>query len=534
MKAVVAATAFMLCAGIWAMTVPRPGNTSRRSSLDPIRLWIGTWYTGLLFFVTTGLGVVFATLVSPQVRGWYRLSVPLAALALTGALVFLTHLQRRLRSRRTDSRQRWLSVALTVAVAVLVLDAFSQSHAITSDSRTRDAVSGLLNTGEQALGRDCAVLSIPLVDFPEAFPRGQMEAYDHLLPFLESTSWAFSYGAIKGQLGSRWTDHLAVDPAAQAAQAKELGFCAVLVDEQGLETGLPSLTQFAEALGPPVASAAGRWHLFSLQDVEPDSRAREFLSRPEVRYESGFTAPTLGEDAVATRWTTADSARLSVWNPSFEERALVMELRVTAAVCGKGQQVEVLVDGAGRTSLMLEPGESALLRVPLSVPARGQSEVELRTPSARCPDDRQPEPVGVSVQDAMFTSTGLADIGFLWNDGFLPPEYDFSGNPLSWTAGDGIGTGDLVNTGADAVNATVDLELLAPPCGSTREVTITANGEVLAVEALEPGSTTPVRLDVSLDPYQSLPLLFADPGPGCQPPGDSRLLGAGVRLMGVS
>jgi hypothetical protein len=532
--AVVAATVLMLCAGLWAIMAPRIDSAPGRTGFDPARLWIGTWYAGLLFFVMTGLGVAFAALVTPQVRGWYRLSVPLAALALAGAAVLVTLLHQRLRSGGPDRRRAWVSLALTAVISVLVLDSFTQSYPIASDSRTRESLSNLVRAGERELGEDCAILSIPLVDFPEAFPRGRMEAYDHLLPFLESPSWKFSYGAIKGQLGSRWSDHLAVDPALQAAQAKGLGFCGILVDEQGLDDSLPTIGQYAEALGPAIATASGRWHLFSLRDVAPDVSATEFLDRPEVRYEDGFTPPVADDDAIVTRWTTGDAATVSVWNPASDPQALVMELPLTAADCRPGQQVDLTVDGSSRAAETLSPGESTTVRLPLSVPARGSSVVTLRTPSVGCPFEGQSVPVGVQIEDATFVSTGEQAVGFFWNSGFLPPEYDLSGKPLSWTTGASTATADVVSTDPTATAATVDLELLAPPCGSPRNVTVAADGHELADVPLTPGATTPVRLEVPLPPAGSVDLQFTDSGPGCIPPGDSRQLGAGVRLVAVS
>jgi hypothetical protein len=360
-----------------------------------------------------------------------------------------------------------------------------------------------------------------------------MEAYDHLLPFLETTSWSFSYGAIKGQLGSRWSDHLAVDPGLQAAQAKALGFCGVLVDRDGLEAGLPSLEQYVDAVGPPIASAERRWYLFSLQDTEPDLRARDFVDRPQTVYGTAFTVPQADEDAVVTRWTTSDVASIAVWNPASEPQTVVLELQIAAANCPLGQLVEILVDGLARTTLEVAPGDTSTLRLPLPLPARAPTLVDLRTPSPGCVDGGHDVPVGIRIQDASFTAVDPQTVAHYFERGFLPVEYSIDGSPLSWTAGGGTAFADILNSGSDPIEATIDLELVAPPCGTPREISIAARGEAVATTPIAPGVTVPVRLPVSLRPFETVSISFQDLQPGCSPPGDGRLLGVGVRNLSI-
>lgn len=526
---IVAATLFMLACGFYAIMAPPRGSGRRQSLLDPIRPWLGMWLAGLLFFVTTGLGVAFAAFVNPQVRGWYRLAVPLAALAVTAACVFLTRLRQRLLRSSPDRWRRPLWIGLCTVLAVLLLDSFTQIRPIHADTRLRQSLTDLVSAGEAALGSDCAILNIPLVDFPEAYPRGRMEAYDHLLPFLETSSWRFSYGAIKGQLGSRWSDHLAGEPRRQAAQAKSLGFCGILVDRNGLESGAPPVEQYVEEVGPPIASADDRWYLFSLQDTDPDPLAQDFLSRPETRYGPTFTAPQADEDAVVTRWTTSEEASITVWNPSTAPQTVVMELPVAAANCGVGQVVDVRVDGVTRTTLDVAPGGLSTVRVPLLLPARDRSVVELRTPSLGCVEEGHDVAVGIRIEDASYTRTGPQAVAPYWGQGFLAVEYDLSGIPKSWTTGGGSASIDLLNTTSDPIDATIDLELLAPPCGQPREISIGTDGQTLAVTSVAPGETVPLRLPVSLQPFESVSLSIEDLQAGCSPPGDSRLLGIGVR-----
>lgn len=380
----------------------------RVSLAEPIavnraRSWAALWLISVAFFTTSGLGVVFAALVTPQLRVWQRISVVIAMLSVTVAAILASSLARRLRSGGVAQR-RFLHPALVVGVVLLALDPLTGSIPYPVDSRTPDALREFVREGTEKLESNCPILTIPTQAFPEVTPRGTMNAYDQLLPYLYSDAWRFSYGAISGQLGSRWFNNLSVDPLQQAQEAKSLGFCAILVDANGLDTNSASLGQYAEVLGTPITEALGRWYLFNLQDTPNEPTPNDIFLTPEIEYSQGWTAGEVNAQGGVSRWMDSNWAYMDVWNPSTDPRNLQMTLPMTAATCATTRSVEVFINSEPHQKVILDPGQQLIIDVPLDLPARGMSEVSLHAVGAPCGADPLAGDQGVQVEAGVFTS----------------------------------------------------------------------------------------------------------------------------------
>jgi len=468
---------------------------------------------------------MFAALITPQLRSWTRIGIILAALAITAAALMLTALLKEARKSKT-SRARVLYPLLIGGLVLLLADGFFARSPIEPDVTTKQDLATFISSGQQQLADDCAVLNIPIVAFPEAVPKGSMQAYDHLLPYLVSNDLRFSYGAIKGQLGSRWTDHLSVQPGEQAEQARLAGFCAMLVDRLGLDSTSASLEQYVEALGEPIAIAQDRWYLFDIGGSPTDADEAEIFTRPEVDYGTDF-GPELVDDAgVVSRWTRSDDSAFRVWNPAAQPSQLIMNLPLTAAQCPSGQDLQVLVDGENRRAMSLAPGTREEIRIPLEIPARSFAEIELLTLSPRC-DEGDQSGVGVKMEAARFTKVfnAAGDISFV--SGYWDPEIDTDGSSRRWGNGS-TGVIEIINTDSTAKTAVFRVDLQAPPCSAPQAVTIDVNGTTLLSQALTPGQVTPVSLPVALDGFGLSIIRLTSDSPGCTVSGDERNLGVAV------
>ncbi len=489
--------------------------------------WAGLWLVGVLFFVTSGLGVMFAALVTPQVRSWTRIGIVLAAIALTAAAIFVDSWLRALK-RSNTSRDQVFRALLLVGIAVLFLDAFLAKSPFPANAATKPALESLVATGKESLAPDCTILNVPTLAFPEAVPKGSMNAYDHLLPYLASTDWRFSYGAIKGQLGSRWTDHLAVDPATKAEQARSAGFCAMLVDRQGLDASSASLEQYVEALGDPLATAQDRWYLFALGGDPDSAQDAEIFTRPEVNYGDDFTPEAADEAGIVSRWTQSQDSSFLVWNPGLSDSDFIMTVAVTAAECANNQEVTFLVDGVERESTSLTPGERREFRIPIRVPAQSYSEVQLLTPSLRCDHAGEPSDVGVRMEDARFTRVTGSRGAVTVLSGYWPPEQEPDGSILRW--GDGSpGELEVLSTNPNPGTAIFSAELQAPPCGQPQTVTIAVDGNASLTRPIGSGQALPIEIPVPLESLGTKKVEITSDFPGCTVPGDDRNLGVALR-----
>jgi hypothetical protein len=527
---VAASVVAVMGATLYLLSGVRGRSPNWIAATESIRPWAVSWLTAVAFFVTGGMGVVFAALVYPQVRGWARISVILAALALTATLILASTIFRLLEARRTPA-SRVLVLAMSAVMFILFLDQFTAKYPIQVNSETLPALDELLESSSPNVVAGCPVLNLPLMYFPEAIPTGSMNSYDHLLPYLVSSREKFSYGAMRGQLGSRWTDHLPTQPEALALRAAEEGFCALLIDKNGLDENSPSLGQFEQALGPAAATALGRWFLFDLPDMKRVEPKLSLFSKPEVDYGSGLTPPKSADDGIERRWTEGASSRIRIWNPAPVEMEWIARTTAMAAECPNGQRVQLATSGGFSADFTLSPGESREILLPLRIPARAGVDLIMETPSPGCSNTEQPADVGVQIRDLLFQDVNQPGVEIVESAGFHPEETGPSGEVWRWIDGSTAQI-TLMSTSNRPTAAVLTGIIQAPLCQTSQEVHVDVDGERVQSLRVTADSATPLIQPLNLDPFGEVQVTFTSSSQGCTVPNDDRLLGP--KVQGVS
>jgi hypothetical protein len=212
----------------------------------------------LAFFASAGTGMLFAFLVSEQIRAWGRYSIVVIILSMCVAGVLVTKVLAA-----TD-RRVWAPVICIAFSLIVLLDQVGSSNAVANGpliAVQRDAAS-IVGTIEASAAPDCAVLSLPVVPFPENPPVVGMVDYDQLWPYMGSTRLRFSYGVIKGTPAAAFQDQFAsITNAQQIATLKGAGFCGALLDTAGYaDAGAAQIAALESLTGVSVVrSPAGRY-----------------------------------------------------------------------------------------------------------------------------------------------------------------------------------------------------------------------------------------------------------------------------------
>lgn len=227
-------------------------------------------------FATIGGLATFISFITPNLRGWNRLSIFIAALCLgIVGLVGDAALARL-------ARRRWVgpgvrrAAAWTLAALLLVVGYLDQvTPGATPDYAGNKAqfqaddvwfgkVQSLLPAGS-------AVFQVPHLGFPEVAPVNGVFDSDFLKPFLHTTTLSWSAGGIKGRPTTDWPYQVAVQqPATMARDLAVLGFSAILVDRAAitLEKAGPFEAELASTTGTALATSAdGRYALYDLRRV---------------------------------------------------------------------------------------------------------------------------------------------------------------------------------------------------------------------------------------------------------------------------
>lgn len=186
----------------------------------------------LFFYATGGFGYIFALIIDPAFRTWNRMSIVILTFGL--ALIGLS--VQRLRTGQFVQRT-------VIPVALVVVAVFTQltplsSVGITAEpdtaSRTRFLeIESFGRVIERKIPEGCSILQLPLMLYPEGGMVGQVGNGNHLWLPLVTSGFRWSYGAPKGtREGDFWKDLIGAAPESAVQRARELGFCAVVIDER--------------------------------------------------------------------------------------------------------------------------------------------------------------------------------------------------------------------------------------------------------------------------------------------------------------
>jgi hypothetical protein len=251
----------------------------------------------LLIASVGGFSSLLAYFLTPDVRGWNRMSLFIAFFSLlASARLLQTGLRWLARGR---ARGHWPALAVSALLVLGVLDetsgAFVPSYRAAGAEYRSD--SAFFGTVQKRLGEGASVFELPYVPFPEGYGAttsalgfsspGFGTTYEEARGYITSTSLRWSYGSIKGRAVD-WESQLASKPLAVAVAAAALsGFQGLVIEPSGYEVPPAELrealrTQLGEE--PLVNSYGGLWFF----DLRPyTTRLERTLGEPaseEVRH----------------------------------------------------------------------------------------------------------------------------------------------------------------------------------------------------------------------------------------------------------
>lgn len=253
---------------IWILLVAIGGAVTGRLFRNPLANQAGiAALLTILLAMTSGGSVLFAYLVTPQLRVWARIAILVGFFAVVGLALLLEWARGVIAAR---AMARWLSGA--VLVLVLVAGVFEgTTNRFVPDYQQFSTVwrddARFVTQIQRTLPTNSMVLELPYVPFPEArLPTG-MTSYEPLLPYLHSTTLRWSSGAMDGRptdwmasASTKPTDQLIVDAVAA-------GFSGVYVLRAGYaDQGVSVISSIQTLVGiPPLNDVDGGAAFFDLR-----------------------------------------------------------------------------------------------------------------------------------------------------------------------------------------------------------------------------------------------------------------------------
>ena len=370
---------WMFAEGLLRLLKPRKFKWRGRFPAHvPLVLWI------LFYSVVGGLNCMIALASVPLFRGSNRYSIFVSALVL----LFLV-------SRATLLTRRWQAEKkFAVAAAILFVGLLDQLPQMTPREETQSIAHDIevdhafVNAMETKLPANAMVFQLPVMPFPESTAVNNLQAYEHLRPYLSSKTLRFSFGSNKGRPREDWQKDVEKMPASQMISTLEkYGFAAIYLNRKGFSDQAEGLLkQFA---------AAGR-----SQFIEDDSHEQVCIllnpSAAPVLPPAGTRAPLIFQrgwgntpSPAGTQYWAGGDASVSFFNPP-KLSATSYSLNCQIA-CLSPRRASIVLNGKEIWGAELSPGR--LVQVNLRIDAKPRyNRLEFKSDVRDHPSKQNPVP----------------------------------------------------------------------------------------------------------------------------------------------
>ena len=224
---------------------------------------------GVLYGTIGGLAALFSLLVSPQIRAPNRISIFIAFFSLLAA----TFLLDRAYKWSEQHKKKLLALLLLAVVTVVgVLDQttttffFVPEYAKTEAKYQSDGE--FVDRIESSLPSGAMVFQLPYIPFPEHPPMHRMtQDFEHLRPYMHSTTLRWSYGALKTDQNDIWQKNVVLKPVPEFIdEIIAKGFSGIYINRDGYEDNAANVeAQLKTLLGDsPITNRDGTLLFFSL------------------------------------------------------------------------------------------------------------------------------------------------------------------------------------------------------------------------------------------------------------------------------
>jgi phosphoglycerol transferase len=374
-----------------ARAPPLLGHLARPGALALIAFLVGT---------VGGVGSLIAYVVTPQIRGWNRISPFIAFLSLLAIARLLDVALAKARPRRL--------ALVGIPLAILALGVFDQTPAAIIPAYGKSAARwsadrAFVRQVDAAMPAGASVFELPYVQFPEGTPIVRMGEYDLLRGYLHDARLRWSFGATNGRPAD-FAGELSHQPSRLLLPGiAAAGFDGLWLDTAGLRaTPAQSIRPLARAVGSaPLTGGQGDLAFFDLRPYAARlnalngrpaiERARDAVLRP-LRI-TGTVVPGVAGlfDRAATTLaihnprTTPTPARITM------TAALPAGARLVVETAGTTQ---TLTSARGQGPIGSQAPRAYQYEASIAVPP-GSSRLVLRSP-----DNPAIVPISVTITDA--------------------------------------------------------------------------------------------------------------------------------------
>lgn len=229
-----------------------------------------------LFATIGGFSALFALFVSSSLRGWNRISIFIAFLALSAfAIVFQLVTDRFFLNKKTSDKSK-RNILFLICVAIFVFG-FVDQHQVSGNVNSGKAIFNsdkkMISLIESKLPSGSAIYQLPYMQFPEVPPLNNLGDYQEARGFFNSKNLLWNYGGMKYRNGDLFYRELSKkDIKEQLEIISKMGFSGIMIFRKGYaDNGAEIEAQIEKFLGhgPEIVSDIGDISFFPIVPERP-------------------------------------------------------------------------------------------------------------------------------------------------------------------------------------------------------------------------------------------------------------------------
>lgn len=231
-----------------------------------------------------GIGSLFALIISPQIRGYNRISIFIGFFAIL-SLGKLLHFLGKWIKKKTIKTVFYIIIILIGAISLKeqTNSIFSVNFESIKQEYTND--DKFIKTIEVSLPENSMIFQFPYVPFPENPDVNKMGDYELFKGYLHSNNLRWSYGAMKGRQADLWQRNESNKPINEFIQDISFaGFNGIYIDRYGYDEKTDKLleTDLIKLLDEkPIVSNNGRLVFFNL--IKYNQELKSKYSQDELK-----------------------------------------------------------------------------------------------------------------------------------------------------------------------------------------------------------------------------------------------------------
>ncbi len=307
----------------------------------------------LAFLIGTfgGISALIGYLITPQIRGWDRISIFISFFAIAAVGLALDAFSRRLSSRH----RAWAFAMLGVVLVAGVIDQSTRlaipPYAANQASYTSDG--SFVARIEKIVPKGAAIFELPYVPFPENPPVVRMTDYELGRGYVQSNDLRWSYGQMKGRAQDWAAEAQSLPLPTLLDGIVAAGFSGIWIDRFGYQDNGAAIERSIRALigTDPIQSSDGQLLFFNLAPFAAHLRAtvpayelsalgNAILHPVGADWEAGFYT-----DESGSRWATP-AAIASIDNTSGATIRMAFYANVFSAAPGSWAFTVTAPDGS--------------------------------------------------------------------------------------------------------------------------------------------------------------------------------------------